>query len=272
MPGRLLVCVVLALSATALAPATAAAAKAAVCGTRDVDGNPILGSLELNDNSSTIRSYGTGTGERDMSVLFDVTGCTLPRQATLPASQVSILPGKTGDDLPTDSRVSIGVEKPDATSLAATVTLKLDEIGPGTHDGILRIHMPRYLHDSFTPISESRTSGWGWPLVLGLLGSAAGLMWAFGLHFAENVRVSFTRRQTALLLLLAVGAGAAAGFGYWHNQDVWTLGENGWPTLISGFTASTAGALAGVTTALMSPSDGGEPPAGAEAAPPPRAA
>lgn len=271
MPGRPLVCVVLALTVTAVGAARADAAGVPVCGTRDTDGTPILGSLGLNDNSSTIRSYGTGTGDRQMSVLFDVTGCTLPSQATLAAGQVSILPGKTGDDLPSDSRVAISVEKADPTSLAATVTLKLDEIGPGTHDGVLRVHMPRYLHDSFTPISESRTSGWGWPLALGLLGSAAGLVWAFGLHFAENVQVNFTRRQTALLLLLAVGAGAAAGFGYWHNQDVWTLGENGWPTLISGFTASTAGALAGVTTALISPAKAGGAPAGEQSPPTPPA-
>jgi hypothetical protein len=34
---------------------------------------------------------------------------------------------------------------------------------------------------------------------------------------------------------------------------VWTLGENGWATIVSGFTASTTGALVGVTAALVSP-------------------
>jgi hypothetical protein len=60
-------------------------------------------------------------------------------------------------------------------------------------------------------------------------------------------------KQAVLAGVLTIGAGLVAGFGYWHNQDVWTLGDNGWETLIAGFTASTAGALAGVTTALISP-------------------
>jgi len=61
-----------------------------------------------------------------------------------------------------------------------------------------------------------------------------------------------------VISVLAIGAGLAAGYAYWHNQDVWTVGENGWATLVAGFTASTTGALAGVTAALFSPNtDGG---------------
>jgi hypothetical protein len=252
---RLLICAVLACVGAAIATPAAEAVKTPICGAKDADGNAILGSLALNDNSSTIKSYGTGKGDRRLALLFDVTGCTLPAGTKIAPGQVTLLPAKTGDDLAGQPNVAVSVEAPDPTGVAATIGLKLDEIDPGTHAGIVRIHVPQYLHDSFTPISESRTGWWVWPLLLGLAGALAGLVWGVGLHFADTIAVKFSWRQGVLLGVLALGAGLAAGYGYWHNQEVWTLGENGWPTVVSGFTASTAGALAGVTAALFKPKE-----------------
>jgi hypothetical protein len=188
----------------------------------------------------------------------EASGCTLPTQATIAPEQVSLLPATTGDDLPGKPGVAVTVDESGPTDVAASVNLKLDDIDPGTHGGIVRIHLPRYLHDSFTPISESRTDVWYWPVLLGLLGAVAGALWAVALHFADTVALRFSVKQALLLGVLTIGAGLVAGYGYWHNQEVWTLGENGWATLIAGFTASTTGALAGVTTALISPKKEGE--------------
>jgi hypothetical protein len=236
--------------------ADASGAKIPVCGSTDGEGNTVLGSLALNDNSSTTKSYGTATGARQLALLYDVTGCTLPSGTTIQPKQVSILPAKTGDDLPGAPAVTVTVDDPpDATALTAAVKLKLDDIDAGAHGGIARIRVPGLLHDSLTPISVSRTDAFMGPVVLGLLGALAGLAWALGLHFADRIQVTFGGRQWILLALLTIGAGVAAGYGYWDNQDVWTFGDNAWPTVVAGFAASTTGALAGVTAALYSPPD-----------------
>jgi hypothetical protein len=236
-------------------PATAAAAKIPVCGTNDADGNTILGTLALNDNSSTIKAYGTATGDHHLALLFDVAGCTLPSGTTIEQKQVTILPAaNAADDLPGDPTVNVTVDNPpDATAVAATVNLKLDDVAPGARGGIVRIKMPGTIHDSFTPISVSRTDGLFWPIIFGLIGALGGLIWAIGLHAADRIQVTFGLRQKALLLVVTIGAGVVAGYGYWDNQDVWTAGANGFATSAAGFAASTVGALAGVTAALYSP-------------------
>jgi hypothetical protein len=250
--------VLLSLVVASVAPVGAQGAKIPVCGSNDSEGNTILGSLSLNDNSSAIRTYGTGKGDRHLALLYSVEGCTLPPATTIEPDQVSILPPKTGDDLPGKPTVAVTVENPDPTAVAANVALKLDDIDPGTHGGIVRIHMPQLLHDSFTPISESRTDWWGLPVLLGLAGSLAGLVWAIGLHISDTIDIKFSGIHWVVLVLLTLGAGIAAGYAYWDNQDVWTVGDNGWATLVAGFTASTTGALVGVTAAMVSPNMEGD--------------
>jgi hypothetical protein len=242
-----------------IVPSGASAAKTPVCGSTDRNGERVLGSLVLDDNSSTTKSYGTAKGVRQLALVYSVTGCTLPPNARITDDQVSILPAKDGTDLPGAPMVEVNVAKPDATGLAARVSLKLDDIEPGTHGGIVRIHVPEYMHDSYTPISASRTAWWLWPLLLGLAGAAAGVLWAVGIHFAESIGMKFSLRQGIVIGVLAIGAGLAAGYAYWDNQDVWTVGDNGWATMVAGFTASTTGALAGVTAALFSTSAAGAP-------------
>jgi hypothetical protein len=275
MTRRIAVCAALSyLLAAWLAPADGSAAKVPVCGDKNADGNTVLGSLALNDNSSAIKSYGTGKGDRQLVLLYSVSGCTLPPGTAIAPEQVSLLPAKTGADLPGKPAVAVTVDDAGPTDVAASVALKLDDIDPGTHAGIVRIHAPQFLQDSFTPISESRTDLWLWPVLLGLLGAVAGGLWAVALHLADTVDLKFSLKQAVLVGVLTIGAGLVAGFGYWHNQDVWTMGDNGWETLIAGFTASTAGALAGVTTALISPKtaskvEGQGAPATAQPQPPP---
>ncbi len=243
-----------------IAPSGASAAKTPVCGSTDRNGDSVLGSLALDDNSSTTKTYGTAKGERQLALVYSVTGCTLPPEASITRDQVSILPAKDGADLPGSPMVEVSVAKPDATAVVTKVSLKLDDIDPGTHGGIVRIHVPQYLHDSFTPISASRTAWWLWPLLLGLAGAVAGVFWAIGIHFADSIKMKFSLLHGIVIGVLAIGAGLVAGYAYWDNQDVWTVGDNGWATLVAGFTASTTGALAGVTAALFSPNSGGGEP------------
>ena len=238
-------------------PSGASAAKTPICGSPDRNGDSVLGSLALDDNSLTTKTYGTAKGDRQLVLLYSVTGCTLPPKATITDDQVTILPAKEGADLPGAPMVDVSVAKPDATALTTKVGLKLDDIDPGTHGGIVRIHVPQYLHDSFTPISASRTAWWLWPLLLGLAGAVAGVLWAIGIHFADSIKMRFSPLHGLVFGVLAIGAGLVAGYAYWNNQDVWTVGDNGWPTLVAGFTASTTGALAGVTAALFSTNSGG---------------
>jgi hypothetical protein len=253
MTRRLLACALLSCVLAAwIAPSGAGAAKTPVCGSTDSDGNTVLGSLALDDNSSTTKTYGTAKGDRQLALLYSVTGCTLPSEAAITPDQVSILPAKAGDDLPGAPTVAVSGAKADRTAVWANVGLKLDDIDPGTHSGVVRIHAPRFLHDSYTPISESRTDWLLWPLLLGLAGALAGVLWAVAIHVEKKIEMQFTIRQGVVIGVLAIGAGLAAGYAYWDNQDVWTLGDNAWATLVAGFTASTTGALAGVTAALFS--------------------
>jgi hypothetical protein len=253
MTRRLLACVLLSCVLAAWTAASgASAAKTLVCGRTDSDGNTVLGSLALDDNSSTSKTYGTAKGDRQLALLYSVTGCTLPSEGAITPDQVSILPAKAGDDLPGAPTVAVSVANADPTAVTANVAMKLDDIEPGTHSGVVRIHVPRYLHDSFTPISESRTDRLLWPLLLGLAGAVAGVLWAVAIHFEKKIEMAFTLRQGIVIGVLAIGAGLVAGYAYWDNQDVWTLGDNAWATLVAGFTASTTGALAGVTAALFS--------------------
>jgi hypothetical protein len=62
-----------------------------------------------------------------------------------------------------------------------------------------------------------------------------------------------TCRHRRLGILLALGAvfGGIAGYLFWTNQDVWTRGENGWATMVAGFTGATTGALAALATHLL---------------------
>jgi hypothetical protein len=253
--SRLLVCVVAAwLGLHHVHVADARAAKVPVCGSEDAEGNTILGTLALNDNSSTVKSYGMGTGERSLSLLYDVTGCVLPAGTTIEPEQVSILAAKTGADLPSPPAVTVGVGKPTTTAVAVTVKIKLDSIGAGVKGGIARVQVPEILHDSFTPISVSRTDSFLWPVLLGFCGAIAGLIWALGLHFARSVDCRFdSKSQWTLLIVLTFGAGLVAGYGSWDNQEVWTWHDNAWATVATGFAASTTGALAGVSAALRSP-------------------
>jgi hypothetical protein len=222
-----------------------------VCGSEDADGNTVLGALVLNENSVTDKAYGTKTRKHEIMLVYDVTGCTLRPATRIGAGNVSIMPAKVGNDLPGNPAVTVTAAKTASTAVAATIALDLGDIDPGSHGGTVRIHSPRALRDTFTPITVSRTNGLWWPILFGLAGSVAGLAWALGLHAARHVRLRFEGPlQWSLLFGLALGAGIAAGYGYWDNQEVWTVGDNAWATMTVGFTASTAGALAGVTAAL----------------------
>ena len=179
----------------------AVAAKAPECGSRGDDGSPVLGALTLNDNSSAVKSYGPGRGDRHLTLVFDVAGCTLPAGMTIQRDQVSLMAAKTGDDLP----------------------------------------------------AVSRTDSWHWAVVFGFFGALAGFIWAIGLHVADTVPpFRFVWWHWAILTVLVLGAGVVAGYGYWLNQDVWTVHANALATAAAGFTASTTGALLTVTTALVS--------------------
>ena len=230
----------------------AVAAKAPECGSRGDDGSPVLGALTLNDNSSAVKSYGPGRGDRHLTLVFDVAGCTLPAGMTIQRDQVSLMAAKTGDDLPAGV-VHLTVQQPDATSIAVDAGLSLEEIAPGTQGAIVRVHDPGYLQDSFTPIAVSRTDSWHWAVVFGFFGALAGFIWAIGLHVADTVPpFRFVWWHWAILTVLVLGAGVVAGYGYWLNQDVWTVHANALATAAAGFTASTTGALLTVTTALVS--------------------
>ena len=75
-----------------------------------------------------------------------------------------------------------------------------------------------------------------WPLLLGLAGAWRGCSGPSASTSLNSIKMRFSPLHGLVLGVLAIGAGLVAGYAYWDNQDVWTVGDNGWSTLVAGFT------------------------------------
>jgi hypothetical protein len=240
--------------AALLAPATASATR---CGEKDPKtGQPVIGRLTLDASSRTDLAYRRSEEPRALLLVFDVEGCTLDRYQTIPSPQILITASNGPDqDLPIEAirgpRTSI-----DTHQIEYRFDIDTDALAPGSYNGAIELRA-EYLQTARTPVTISRSEpNWHVPAVYGMLGGLAGIIWYMLVTFASSAVATGSTpwRMTGHVLVVGcVGVifGAIAGYGFWHNQDVWTTDDNAWPTIVAGFTGATTGAVAALATQLI---------------------
>lgn len=245
---------VLAVLATLVAPPTASALR---CGQADPKtGQGAIGELTLDASSRTDLVYKRSEGPRALLLVFDVKGCTLSRYRTMPSPQIIVTASNgPGDDLPPEA-VRLARTAIDTHQIEYRFDLDTGALPPGSYNGAIEIRAD-YLQTARTPVSASRSEpDWHVPVLYGMLGGAAGIIWYMLVALSSSaVPTGTTGRTTAahvvLVGLVGVVFGGVAGYGFWHNQDVWTTDDNAWPTIVAGFTGATTGAVAALATQLI---------------------
>jgi hypothetical protein len=246
MCRRLAVLVVLALAA-----ALPGAASAAVCGTKDAKtGKPAVGQLSLNEASRTDLVYRRSVSPKAIMLVFDVKGCTISRdQRPVPGLLVTPTNGP-GADLPDDALMPVTSGYRGGTELEYRFDVDTDKLDPGSYNGAIELRSS-YLRTTRTPVSVSRSEHrWLVPVGFGALGGLAGISWFLIVSAASSALPSGTR-WAWLVGAAGLVFGGIAGYGFWTNQDVWTMSDNAWATIVAGFTGATTGALAALTTQLV---------------------
>lgn len=227
------------LATALLLPATASAV---LCGAEDpATGRPAIGRLTLNGASRTDLVYRRGTAPRAIVLVFDVKGCTLSR-TTKPAPQVSMTASTgPGLDLPNAALRKPATAFVDRQQLEYRYDVVTSKLPPGSYNGTIEVRAD-YLNTVRTPVSVSRSEPlFLIPIAFGALGGLGGIAWYL---IASATAVSeTTRKRQAVVLVVGIAAGGITGLGFWTNQDVWTIGDNAWATVIAGFTGATTGAV-----------------------------
>jgi hypothetical protein len=227
------------------------AAAATVCGQRDPETKrPAIGQLTLNEASRTDLVYKRSTAPREIMLVFDVKGCTLtPYQRPDPGLAVTPSNGP-GEDLPADALLPADVSYRGGSEVEYRFTVDTKHLAPGSYNAAVELRS-RYLRTTRTPVSISRSENrLPVPVLFGALGGLAGITWFLVVSFVSSSLPSGW--WWALVVGLAgLAFGAAAGYGSWVNQEVWTMSDNAWATIVAGFSGSTTGALAAMTTQLI---------------------
>jgi hypothetical protein len=232
-----------------LAPAT----HAATCGKRDPKTHQIaLGQLTLNPASRTDVAYKRDKDPRSILLVFDVKGCTLDGTHQ-PAPEVVITPTTSpGKDLPEDALTPPSGQRRGESEVEYRFAIDSGKLDPGSYFGAVELTASD-IRTTRTPISISRSENrLRVPAIFGALGGLAGMAWFLIVSYASSSLPTGQKGWWAVLLLV-LGAlfGGIAGYLFWTNQDVWTRGDNGWATIVAGFTGATTGALAALTTQLV---------------------
>jgi hypothetical protein len=246
--------VILAAVAALLAPATASAT---LCGEKDPkSGQTAIGRLTLDESSRTDLVYRRSDEPRALLLVFDVDGCSLDRHRTIPSPLVTVAASNGPDrDLPA---AAVGPPRTaiDAHQIEYRFDVDTDALSPGSYNGAIEIRAD-YLQTARTPVSASRSEpDWRVPAAYGMVGGLAGIIWYMVVTFASSAVPTGSTRRATLVHVTVVGLvgvvfGGVAGYGFWHNQDVWTTDDNAWPTIVAGFTGATTGAVAALATQLI---------------------
>jgi hypothetical protein len=195
------------------------------------------------------------TGTRHMTLVYDVTGCTLDDEARRPAEPPAIYPPKTGDAIP-DGAIQLARDpsiENGGKRYLVPLTIQSSAIDPGTYSGLVETRSS-VLNPVRSAVTVSRSEDNFWiPIAWGLLGAVGGfgLFSALRLFKRNDLRVNGWLLALAAVISLVVGAVAALTTSY-LNQDVWTSGQNAWAAVVIGFTASTSGVMTALLAAVWS--------------------
>jgi hypothetical protein len=262
---RRLIAILACCVAAFLALAATASAELPVCGTTPPGASqPVKATLALADTDPetvTAALYGRRTGVRQLTFVYNVSGCRVTNGLALPADPPPIGPPKD-DKVGTIPKGVIRIDgRPEADGNQYVVHMQVftappaytdpgtgkkiaPKFDPGTYGGFLHLKAG-WMHRTGTLVAISRSEN-RWLFVLGaaVIGALGGFVVFMLLHaFARaNLLVGGWRVAIAGALSIGVGAYVAYTTNY-LNQDVWTLGANTLALLTAAFTAATSGHL-----------------------------
>jgi hypothetical protein len=232
------------------------------CGTTPKGASePVKATLALADTDpETVVAalYGRGTGIRQLTLVYKVTGCRMTATLPGPADPPPIGPAKDGKV----ATIPYGVIRLDGTPQIDRdqyiVRLKVwtapppiqDADGksvsptfdPGSYGGFLHLKAS-WMHRVGTPVAVSRSENrWAAVLALAAIGALGGFLVFCIVHQFSQSELLVGWRRLLFAGVFSVGIGAALGYQtIYLNQDVWTFSANGIALVTAAFTAATSG-------------------------------
>jgi hypothetical protein len=232
-----------------------APASAATCGVADAQ--PSRATLTLNDQSVTSVAYGrTKAPVHTLLLRFKAAGCVVPDDVAQVTTEV--VPKQGMSELP-DGAVTLLRARVDGDEFSVRLAIAPSRFPPGSYGGFVEVRSP-FVLTARTPIAVSRSeSNLLWPLLIGTLGGLVGLGWFWFLSRAKGWTTSVRGPQYAVVFAAAAAAGIVAVVSSYLDQEVWTVGANGFAAMIAAFTGATTGAMATALTVLWrQPDDAGK--------------
>jgi hypothetical protein len=239
-------------AATLLVPTSASAV---LCGTKDPKTrHTAIGRLALSPASRTDLIYKRSTKPRAILLVFDVTGCSLDRYRSTPPPRIAVTASNgPNQDLPEESMQKSSMSFIDPQQVEYRFDVATSKLPPGSYNGAIEIRAD-YLSTTRTPVGVSRSEPrFLIPVGFGVLGGFAGIVWYLTISAFSSALPTDSRKARWVVGVVGVVAGGVAGLGFWNNQDVWTIADNAWATVIAGFTGATTGAVAALATHLVKP-------------------
>jgi hypothetical protein len=225
----------------------APAAQAVVCGKKPTrKGKRATGALALRQKESKlIQDFGRDTATESLALIFTVSGCRLPSGAPARKLAVEFLPLR-GVDHQLKSEAFVGTIKPRRSSpntLQLVIPVNPKKFKPGSYGALAQITAP-YLAITRTPIGASRSENKvSIPVFVGIVGGLAGLLLSLLTKVVSGSHVQTRGWRFWVVVAFALGAGGAAGWSVYHDQDIWRLSENWLVTFLAGVTSATTGAV-----------------------------
>jgi hypothetical protein len=235
--------------------AAPSASAASECGSTDPKTHrTVRGTLRLDEDSVTSKSFQADTDPQKLLLRFKVSGCELPPDP--PPPETALL-AKTGmKDIP-DGAIRLVRAVADGSEYSLRLTADPNQFDPGSYGAVYELRAPTII-PTRTPIELSRSeSNVLLPLGIGVVGGLAGIFWFLMLNFAKGAKTRITPWHYGIVFAAAAIAGALAVYGAYRSQDVWSFSANSVSAFAAAFTGATTGAMATALAVLWpEPSNG----------------
>lgn len=242
MPTRLLL---LAIGAAVVFAAPASAADK--CGsTNKSTGAIVKAKLTIDPDSVTAIAFKRDTTPQRLLVRFKVSGCELPKRL---APSTDLLPMQGSKNIP-ENAIKLQGARPDGGELTLTLVADPREFTPGTYEGFMEVRSA-LIATTRVPLTLSRSEdNEAVPIVIGLIGGLASVIWFVGLHLAGGA-TSPKWWHYVLAFVAAAIFGAFAVETAYRSQEVWSFSENSASAIIAAFTGATTGTMLAALAVLF---------------------
>src|SRR4051794_22688333 len=237
-------------AALAATLASASPAAAATCGAAAPKSNAApKAALQPDPDSVTAIAFKRDTDPQKLLIRFKASGCELPPHPGAPT--IDVLPKVNVKNIP-DGALSGPKVVADGTSYALAFRVDPARFDPGSYGGFVEVRAS-FLTTARVPIALSRSeSNEAMPIVLGLIGGIASLVWFLGLRLAKGATTRIKWWHCVFGFAAAAVSGVIAVETAYRAQDVWSLSENAGSALAAAFTGATTGAMV-VALAVLFP-------------------